>query len=48
MATTLRGFVFRDSMQPQLAATVHHLRGYFPSRRRVAVHGDRPGMAIHR
>jgi len=49
MATTLRAFVFLDSMQPQLAAHVCTTsRGYFPVPGVASLYTEiAPGMAIH-
>ena len=49
MATTLRAYVFLDSMQPQLAAQVCTTsRGYFPVPGVASLYTEiAPGMAIH-
>ena len=49
MATTLRAFVFLDSLQPQLAAHVCTTsRGYFPVPGVASLYTEiAPGMAIH-
>jgi ethanolamine utilization microcompartment shell protein EutL len=50
MATTLRAFVFLDSLQPQLAAHICTTsRGYFPVPYVASLFTEiAPGMAIHR
>ncbi len=50
MATSLRAFVFLDSLQPQLAAHVCTTsRGYFPVPYVASLYVEiAPGMAIHR
>ncbi|MBI5548122.1 MAG: BMC domain-containing protein [Deltaproteobacteria bacterium] len=50
MATTLRAFVFLDSLQPQLAAHICTTsRGYFPVPYVASLYVEiAPGMAIHK
>jgi ethanolamine utilization microcompartment shell protein EutL len=50
MATTLRAYVFLDSLQPQLAAHICTTsRGYFPVPYVASLYVEiAPGMAIHR
>jgi ethanolamine utilization microcompartment shell protein EutL len=50
MATTLRAYVFLDSLQPQLAAHIcTTARGYFPVPYVASLYTEiAPGMAIHR